>query len=57
LQKLGVARVTIGSGAARAALGLARRIAKELSEQGTYSAFTDDAISYADVNRMLAAKR
>jgi 2-methylisocitrate lyase-like PEP mutase family enzyme len=57
LQKLGVARVTIGSGAARAALGLARRIAKELSEQGTYSAFTDDAISYVDVNRMLAAKR
>jgi 2-methylisocitrate lyase-like PEP mutase family enzyme/aspartate/methionine/tyrosine aminotransferase len=57
LQKLGVARVTIGSGAARAALGLARRVAKELSEQGTYSTFTEDAISYVDVNRMLAAKR
>jgi 2-methylisocitrate lyase-like PEP mutase family enzyme len=56
LQKLGVARVTIGSGAARAALGLTRRVAKELSERGTYSAFTDDAISYVDVNQMLAAK-
>lgn len=56
LQKLGVARVTIGSGAARAALGLTRRVAKELSERGTYSAFTDDAISYVNVNQMLAAK-
>jgi len=57
LQKLGVARVTIGSGGARAALGLTRRIAKELKERGTYSAFTEDAISYFDVNSMLAIKR
>ena len=56
LQELGVARVTIGSGAMRATLGLARRIAHELAGQGTYASFTEGAIPYADVNHMLKAK-
>ena len=36
----------------RATLGLVDRIARELREQGTYSAMTDGAIPYADVNKL-----
>jgi 2-methylisocitrate lyase-like PEP mutase family enzyme len=52
LEKIGVARVSVGSGAMRATLGLARRIAEELSTSGTYATL-EGAISYADVNRMM----
>jgi len=30
-----------------------RRIARELREAGTYTAFTEDAVPYAEMNRML----
>ena len=56
LQRLGVARVSIGSGAMRATLGLTRRIAKELLEQGTYSTMLEGALSYAEVNAMLGRR-
>jgi 2-methylisocitrate lyase-like PEP mutase family enzyme len=52
LQKLGVARVSVGSGAMRATLGLLRRIAEELRSAGTYATL-DGAIPFADVNRMM----
>jgi 2-methylisocitrate lyase-like PEP mutase family enzyme len=52
LEKLGVARVSIGSGFMRATLGLLRRAAEELKSAGTYTALAD-AIPYADVNKML----
>jgi 2-methylisocitrate lyase-like PEP mutase family enzyme len=52
LAKISVARVTVGSGAMRATLGLARRIAVELKDSGTYGAM-EGAIAYADVNRMM----
>jgi 2-methylisocitrate lyase-like PEP mutase family enzyme len=52
LQKLGVARVSLGSGPMRAALGLLRRIAEELKGAGTYKSL-EDAISFADINRMM----
>ncbi len=52
LQKLGVARVSLGSSPMRAALGLARRIAEELQTSGTYR-MLDGAPSHAEVNRML----
>jgi len=54
LARLGVARVSMGSGPMRATLGLVRRIAQELLEQGTYIAFTEIAIPYAEVNHLLA---
>ncbi len=38
LQELGVARVSIGSGALRSVLALTRRIARELNDAGTYHA-------------------
>ena len=56
MQAMGVARVSVGSGPMRATLGLVERIARELRDQGTYSAMTDGAIPYADANRLLSDK-
>ena len=56
LERLGVARVTVGSGIMRATLGLTRRFAHELAGPGTYS-YTEDTISHAEVNRMLKVKQ
>ncbi len=52
LEKLGVARVSLGSGPMRATLGLLRRMAEELKSSGTYSAI-EGAPSHGDVNRMM----
>jgi 2-methylisocitrate lyase-like PEP mutase family enzyme len=52
LEKIGVARVSVGSGAMRTTLGLIRRIATELKGSGTYATL-EGAIPYADVNRMM----
>jgi 2-methylisocitrate lyase-like PEP mutase family enzyme len=52
LEKLGVARVSLGSAPMRATLGLLRRMAEELKTTGTYSAL-EGAPSHADMNRML----
>jgi 2-methylisocitrate lyase-like PEP mutase family enzyme len=53
LEGLGVARVTVGSAAMRATLGLVKRIAVELRTSGTYGAL-EGGIPYADVNRILS---
>jgi 2-methylisocitrate lyase-like PEP mutase family enzyme len=52
LERLGVARVSTGSGPMRATLALIRRIARELREKGTYTAFGEDAIPYAEANKL-----
>jgi len=52
LQTLGVARVSVGSSAMCATLGLVKRIAEELRSSGTYSTL-EGGIAYADVNKML----
>ena len=52
LGKLGVARVSVGSGPMRATLGLLRRVAEELKTSGTYSAM-EGAVPYAEVNKLL----
>jgi len=52
LRKLGVARVSLGSSAMRASLGVLRRIAQELRNTGTYDAL-DGAPSYAETNELL----
>jgi len=52
LEKLGVARVSVGSGFMRATLGLLRRAAEELKSAGTYSTIAD-GIPYADLNKLL----
>jgi len=50
LRKLGVARVSLGSGPMRAALGVLRRLADELKSRGTYAAM-EGAPSHAEMNR------
>jgi 2-methylisocitrate lyase-like PEP mutase family enzyme len=52
LEELGVARVSVGSAAMRATLGLLRTIARELRDRGTYDAL-DDAPTFAEVNRLM----
>jgi 2-methylisocitrate lyase-like PEP mutase family enzyme len=52
LEKLGVARASVGSGPMRATLGLLRRIAEELRTSGTYSQM-EGAVPYTQVNKLL----
>jgi 2-methylisocitrate lyase-like PEP mutase family enzyme len=52
LEKLGVARVSVGSGPMRATLGLIARIARQIREEGSFSLMTDGAITYDDANRL-----
>jgi 2-methylisocitrate lyase-like PEP mutase family enzyme len=56
LEKLGVARVSSGSGLMRAALGHVRRVAKQLAETGSYSALLEGAIPFAEVMQLVARK-
>ena len=53
LERLGVRRVSVGGGPSRAALGLVRRIARELRDAGTYELMTTDAVPYDEMNRLL----
>ncbi|MFZ0800693.1 MAG: isocitrate lyase/phosphoenolpyruvate mutase family protein [Terriglobales bacterium] len=52
LEKLGVARVSLGSAPMRATLGLMRRMADELKVSGTYHAL-EGAPAHGDVNKMM----
>jgi 2-methylisocitrate lyase-like PEP mutase family enzyme len=51
LEKLGVARVSLGSAPMRATLGLLRRMAEELRSSGSYAAI-EGAPAHGDVNKM-----
>lgn len=53
LERMGVRRVSVGSGPMRATLALTQRIARELAQSGSYASFTRDTISYDDANRLL----
>jgi 2-methylisocitrate lyase-like PEP mutase family enzyme len=52
LRALGVARVSLGSGPMRAAMGALRRIAEEVKADGTYESLSD-APSHAEMNQLL----
>jgi 2-methylisocitrate lyase-like PEP mutase family enzyme len=52
LRALGVARVSLGSGPMRAAMGALRRIADEVKTSGTYGSLAD-APSHAEMNQLL----
>ncbi len=52
LARLGVARVSVGSGPHRATLALIRRIATELREEGAYDSFMKDTIPYPEANAL-----
>jgi 2-methylisocitrate lyase-like PEP mutase family enzyme len=51
LHRLGVARVSLGSGPMRAAMGVLRRLADELKTRGTYAAM-EGAPSHPEMNRL-----
>ena len=53
LERLGVARLSLGSGPARAALAAFRRIAREVLDQGTYHSMTEDTLTYDEMQRLL----
>jgi 2-methylisocitrate lyase-like PEP mutase family enzyme len=52
LEKLGVARVSLGSGPMRATIRLLQHIAEELKATGTYSAL-EGAVPHAEMNRLM----
>lgn len=54
LAKLGVKRISLGSGPMRAALGSLRRIAEELKTRGTYSTL-EGGPSHAEMNKLISA--
>ena len=53
LAKLGVKRVSYGSGPHRAAMGLIRRMADEARTSGTYTALTEGAVPYEEMNGLM----
>jgi 2-methylisocitrate lyase-like PEP mutase family enzyme len=53
LAKLGVKRVSYGSGPHRAAMGLLRRIASEAKASGTFNALTEGAVPYEEINGLM----
>jgi 2-methylisocitrate lyase-like PEP mutase family enzyme len=53
LERLGVARASIGSGLMRATLGRARSMAKAMLERRDDQALFAEAVPYAEVNRLL----
>jgi 2-methylisocitrate lyase-like PEP mutase family enzyme len=56
LAGLGARRVTVGSGPARAVMGLIRRMGRELLEEGTYASITEDAVPYPEANGLFAGQ-
>jgi 2-methylisocitrate lyase-like PEP mutase family enzyme len=55
LKELGVARVSVGSGIARAAMGQTLRVARELKDFGTYNSMNEGTVPYPEANRLFAA--
>ena len=53
LERLGVARASIGSGLMRTTLGTARSVAKAMFERRDTEAMFAEAVPYAEVNRLL----
>ena len=50
LARMGVRRVSVGSGPARAAMGLVRRIGRELLQDGTFTEIDHVALPYPEAN-------
>ncbi len=53
LEKIGVARVSAGSGIMRAAMGAVQRVAKEMLEKRSFETMFAGATPYVDLNRMM----
>jgi 2-methylisocitrate lyase-like PEP mutase family enzyme len=53
LQRIGIARLSVGSAIMRATLAVARDAADELLQKGTYHTFLDRNIPYSEVNELM----
>lgn len=53
LERLGVRRVSLGSGPMRAVMGLVERMAREVLEHGTYTTLAEYALPYDKANKLL----
>jgi 2-methylisocitrate lyase-like PEP mutase family enzyme len=56
LGEIGIARVSLGPRVMRAALGLYKRIAREILDQGTFSRVFADCLTYEETHRLLAER-
>jgi 2-methylisocitrate lyase-like PEP mutase family enzyme len=56
LVKLGVKRISLGSGPMRASLGLLRKLAEEVKTSGTYK-LMEGAPSHAEMNKLMSGRR
>ena len=54
LEKMGVARVSAGSSAMRAAMGAFQRVAKDWLAHGSYDSLMQVTVPYNELNRMMA---
>ncbi|MEV4343463.1 isocitrate lyase/phosphoenolpyruvate mutase family protein [Actinoplanes sp. NPDC049596] len=53
LAKLGVARVSLGSGAAQAAYGMFRRVTRQALEEGTYAEELAESYDFGELNDLM----
>ena len=56
LEKIGVARVSAGSSAMRAAMGAFQRVAKDWLAHGSYDSLHQVTVPYPELNRMMSRK-
>jgi 2-methylisocitrate lyase-like PEP mutase family enzyme len=54
LQRLGVRRVSLGSGPSRVSLGALQRLARKLRDEGSFEPLATEAIPYAEVQKILS---
>jgi 2-methylisocitrate lyase-like PEP mutase family enzyme len=55
LERLGVKRVSLGSGPSRVALGALQRFARQLRTDGMFTPLATEAVSYAEVQKLLSS--
>lgn len=56
LEKLGVARVSVGGGPMRVTMAVVSRIAKQLRENGDFTAMFGEAMPFAEANRLMTRR-
>lgn len=54
LERIGIARLSVGSAIMRATLATARDAARQLLQHGTYSVFLDRNIPFAEINELMS---
>ncbi len=57
LEEMGVARVSFGPYASYAAMGLLRRISREVRNKGTYESLVEGAITFDELNSLAVPKK